>query len=374
MLVQHRLVLLMGLLYYVFAGITSEIISDHSDLLEAFSRGGCSPEFSSHRHATPDPAVSDVVVVRLAFGRSGESASTGSYDRTRLIFRKLTEAGDSCVECFKTDDGVVVCVRELGVFRIAHGYVSCEIDPVAPSERLSFLEDSYREFVIDILLRYRSRFVLDAAGVSYNGHTVLLIGPSRSGKSTAAVALSLNGFGLVSDDRIILGMEKDGPHAAPYGTISWLEQEIISHFRLREMGAFIRAVENSTKMAVDLEKSGLVQREPGGPPSILLFPHLSGHASPAEFRRMTPAETFIELNRNIQHRGVATAAFVEQRTRVMKSAAERIPTFRLSLDRNLRTLDELPSAIVSLIKESTGLASAAFPVQHSTEDLSSSRF
>jgi hypothetical protein len=74
----------------------------------------------------------------------------------------------------------------------------------------SFIDQPVRQrlslFLIGLneLLGTRGRFDLHGAALVRPGKAILLIGPSRSGKSTAALSLVANGWNYVSDDALLL--------------------------------------------------------------------------------------------------------------------------------------------------------------------------
>lgn len=69
--------------------------------------------------------------------------------------------------------------------------------------------------VMGFVLRRRSVAALHACAVSIGGRSVVLSGPSESGKSTTAAALGLRGIPILSDDITALAETGDKFHAEP---------------------------------------------------------------------------------------------------------------------------------------------------------------
>lgn len=65
------------------------------------------------------------------------------------------------------------------------------------------------------LLRFRGLFPVHAAGLALDGAGSLLVGDSGSGKSTLAFNLVRAGWGILSDDSLLLSLGPEGVRAAP---------------------------------------------------------------------------------------------------------------------------------------------------------------
>lgn len=77
-----------------------------------------------------------------------------------------------------------------------------------------------RELVEDItytslapLLRRKGYFLLHAFAAAKNGHCLLIVGPTQSGKTTTGLCLILNGWQLLSNDAVLLEARPDGVYA-----------------------------------------------------------------------------------------------------------------------------------------------------------------
>lgn len=97
----------------------------------------------------------------------------------------------------------------------------------------------WRTVIFPMLLTIVSAAVgiaeLHCACVARDEQGVLLAGPSGAGKSTLAVALSQQGYGLVSDDRTFCFVEKGEPHVWGLPTLFKLRPEATLWFEeLRE--------------------------------------------------------------------------------------------------------------------------------------------
>lgn len=65
------------------------------------------------------------------------------------------------------------------------------------------------------LLRRRGLFLAHAFAASKNGRCLLLIGPSRSGKTSTGLNLLLHGWELLANDVVLLHQSNDGVYALP---------------------------------------------------------------------------------------------------------------------------------------------------------------
>lgn len=93
----------------------------------------------------------------------------------------------------------------------AAGYVSPEM-----ARDTSYFRRVFVDFLVLTVLTHGASAkysYVHASAVSREGHGVLLNGPSRSGKSTIALACARRGFSIVSDDVVYLTGGSDGLHA-----------------------------------------------------------------------------------------------------------------------------------------------------------------
>lgn len=65
------------------------------------------------------------------------------------------------------------------------------------------------------LLRRRGLFLAHAFAASKNGRSVLLVGPTHSGKTTTGLNLLLHGWQLLANDAVLLHQREDGVYALP---------------------------------------------------------------------------------------------------------------------------------------------------------------
>lgn len=73
----------------------------------------------------------------------------------------------------------------------------------------NFLRSLIFGYGLAILLHQRGLFVLHANAVEMNGGAVLFLGSNGVGKSTTTITLVKNGYNLLSDDMLILNLERD---------------------------------------------------------------------------------------------------------------------------------------------------------------------
>lgn len=101
----------------------------------------------------------------------------------------------------------------IGRFRVQAGGRFLDVEP-APAADEAGLRVMLLHPVFALAAVLRGDWLLNAAAVERDGKVTALIGPSASGKSTAAALLLQNGFRLVSDSRLRLTRAADGRYLA----------------------------------------------------------------------------------------------------------------------------------------------------------------
>ena len=99
------------------------------------------------------------------------------------------------------------------------GVASFEVDPAARrivvDERLALSDETLRHLLLDQIwpriLAHEGAFVLHGAGVATESGGLLLVGGSRSGKSTLAASLHMAGHPIMGDDAMIISGEETQP-------------------------------------------------------------------------------------------------------------------------------------------------------------------
>jgi hypothetical protein len=172
-----------------------------------------------------------------------------------------------------------------------------------------------------ILLGRIGRVLLHAGAVAAeNGHAWLVVGDARSGKSTTAISLAASGWGLLSDDQVVLRASEAGGLSVE----GWLRP-----LHLDE--GWDRHVPTGTRNTVAPESLGL--RVVRGPIELAGTLHTAVAADrPTRAEGMSAGEAFVGLVRQspwlLADRPVAPA-IVER-----LSVVARLPRFAISLGRD----------------------------------------
>ena len=106
-----------------------------------------------------------------------------------------------------TSDGVFLFYEGVGTFLVRGGH-EIIVDPAQDVD-----EGIVRLFILGpalgVLLHQRGKFILHGSAVTTNGSAVAFLGEEESGKSTLAAALYTRGHSVVTDDVIVVQIEKD---------------------------------------------------------------------------------------------------------------------------------------------------------------------
>lgn len=144
------------------------------------------------------------------------------------------------------------------------------------------------------LLASLNHFDLHGAALTHNGAGVLLVGGTRTGKSTAALALVAAGWRYVSDDALILSTEtpvRVRSFRRPFN----VDPELARHYS--GIAAHFRGEEGEDgKRFLDVDRAFPGQFADACVPSHLIFTRLSGEGT-TSVERLEPAEAMARLVR-----------------------------------------------------------------------------
>ena len=115
------------------------------------------------------------------------------------------------LEAYELPEGTLLHFLEGGYVQVTADCVHLTVTPAA------FASGAIEDMVmvgLAPLLRRRGYQLLHAAGVSYGGKGLLLVGQSFSGKTTTALNLVLRGWSLLSNDVVLVKESADGTQVA----------------------------------------------------------------------------------------------------------------------------------------------------------------
>ena len=122
--------------------------------------------------------------------------------------------------------------------------------------------------------------MLHASCLVRDEHTLLLMAPHNSGKSTTALRLLLSGYQLVSDSMIFVIPDNGQLAGFPVGKIK-LRADMVAHFPQLHSLLEREAVRDETKYTLDLRKfDGALVRATAVPPQQVILCLLARHDAP----------------------------------------------------------------------------------------------
>ena len=109
----------------------------------------------------------------------------------------------NCSDFLITENGVIVLIKDIGIFRIIEGKLITwkkANNNVTEDDLITFLLGS----VLSICLIQRGLLVLHANALEKDGKSIICLGESGSGKSTLACILMQQGWNLLADDLVAI--------------------------------------------------------------------------------------------------------------------------------------------------------------------------
>lgn len=184
------------------------------------------------------------------------------------------------------------------------------------------------------LLRGVGYFGLHAAALAKGDRGILLVAPSDSGKTTAALSLVQHGWRQVSDDAVLLRREKDVIRALTFRHDFSLDPEVLSmwpELRTREWG---RSPSDPTKFRVDLREVYPDAAAPRCTPEVVVVPKISAKPE-SSLSRMPKREA---LHHVIAQSTVTVAPiqpWVAAHMQVISELVQQVATYRLESGRDV---------------------------------------
>jgi len=184
------------------------------------------------------------------------------------------------------------------------------------------------------LLKRHSLFALHAAAAARQDDAVLFVGHSGSGKSTSALALLLDGWQLLGDDMIFL---RGGARALEaLGFPDEIDATVETVRLLPQLAPIERwpVLPGYTKHQLPPAALRPDAVALSATPRLVLVPRVSERTHPA-LEPLTPDELLLELLPNVI---LTEAAAAQQQLDVLAELARTVPSFRLALPGDVRTL------------------------------------
>jgi len=205
-----------------------------------------------------------------------------------------------------------------------------------------------------ILLRYRGWYPLHTAALVRNGHGLLLVAQSDSGKSTAALNLVRSGWGYLSDDTVLLRQVGGQAQAYSFRRNFCVDPDATEYFPELMGGSWPSSLSDTSKWQVDLEEVYPGQFQPRCTPRILLLPEIvdasRSRVEPADPKTalsvlLTQGAFFLVPNRDLANRHLD----------VLGTLTRQVKTYHLQAGRDARDdPDALDALLQPLVDEHEG--------------------
>ena len=170
-------------------------------------------------------------------------------------------------------------------------------------------------------LRQKGYYLIHGSAVVYEGNASIFVGTLRSAKSTTALNLALNGWGILSDDTLLLQKRPDGIYALPTPGGFSIRPQSIQH--IPDLAAFAPSPLPSSAFQLSPHKLNLTWADPA-PVSAVYFPTIVNQGE-NEYQPLPSALTLahlleLSLDRWDTHSLPAHISFLEKLSRQAKAA------------------------------------------------------
>lgn len=129
-----------------------------------------------------------------------------------------------------------------------------------------------------------------------HGKSILICGPSGTGKSTLTLQLAATGWNYLSDDVMLLSAERDKVRATGLRRFFALTRETAAGSGLPEVNQLLSKGYPNDFAKQRLEPAGLFPAAEECWPDLIYFPKITGKAA-SQMRELSPAETMSRLIR-----------------------------------------------------------------------------
>ena len=244
--------------------------------------------------ATPEPGGRPILVFEIGVGPEA-AAGLERPERGRPVYEPPTgevlyEDGADRIWIEIDADRRAVCEPERGRARLwaRHG----------TGEDLWLLSHPLFTLPLVELLKRRGLYALHAAGVLWNGRSLVLPGASGSGKSTLSIALARAGFPFLGDDTLFLQPRPEGLRLLAFPDEVDLTDETAAFFP--ETAALLATPrrEGWRKRRLRAEETFGTPLAAEAEPGLLVFPQISGRTE-SVLVPMDSGEALIELASNV---------------------------------------------------------------------------
>lgn len=203
--------------------------------------------------------------------------------------------------------------------------------------------------IVPMLLGDAAHLVVHASAVVAEGGAVAFLGPSGSGKSTLAAALSRHGCALVTDDCLVVDLERRPAHVIPTYAGLRLWPDALKALFPGDRGRTAGVAHYSSKRRVGHRLGGLAFRrrsEPLRAACVLTAP--ISKRTQLSMTRLRGHEAFAAVLRCTFHLDVGRETTARRALERVTAMLETVPVFRLQVPRDLARLDEVGRLVRSI--------------------------
>jgi hypothetical protein len=207
--------------------------------------------------------------------------------------------------------------------------------------------------IVPMLLGDADHLVVHASAVAAGGGAVAFIGPSGSGKSTLAGALARRGCALVTDDCLVVDLDRRPAHVIPTYAGLRLWPDVLRALFPGERRRTAGVAHYSSKRRVRRHPDDLAFRrraEPLRAACVLAAPGPTrSRVSQVSMTRLRGHAAFAAVLRCTFHLDVGRETTARRALERVTAMLETVPVFRLQVPRDLARLDEVGVLIRSLM-------------------------
>jgi hypothetical protein len=264
----------------------------------------------------------------------------------REVFRAEGFWGRTCGDDFYLTDGSSLLHLQGG-----QGRGEAWLAPAFAAKPLR-LQRTFWAFGLLKLLRPLGLYSLHAAGgVSGHGRGLLIVGGSGSGKSTLALGLLRQGWGILSDDAVLVRGRPEGVEALGCRKHVYVHADAAARHADLPSGEEVLDDTGRRKRRIDVETAFPAQQVAGCRPHVLLFSHIVSRPKSA----LRPVDASLALKLLLAHGG--PQAFDRPTMRphleVLRRLLHQATAYELQAGRDLY---EEPRTLVRLLREAEGAA------------------
>jgi hypothetical protein len=202
--------------------------------------------------------------------------------------------------------------------------------------------------IVPMLLGDADHLVIHASAVAIDGGAVAFIGPSGSGKSTVAAALSRRGCQLVTDDCLVVDLDRRPAHAIPTYAGLRLWPDALRALFPGDQARTVGVAHYSSKRRVGRHVGGLPFRRQSQPLRAACVLTPSAPRGKVSIRRLRGHAAFAAVLRCTFHLDVGRETTARRTLERVAAMLETVPVYRLRVPRDLTRLDEVSRLVRSI--------------------------